>query len=328
MCYSAMVQQNAKKIGLRFQARVQYDMYEDLMARRLAGEKITVNKAFETQFTLKPESAEIRKIAKLISDWHKEQIPEIEKQIFAQKKRLADALRSLEKKTTKKAEEDKRIATKKIEKFKQDLEWHRSTNVESESDERIFPSHYMSMLCLDEKGQKVVRPVRYLLRPNNKDETFDRKFGGCYNARLDSLDTVPWWRDALGRRHGLILVTKFYENVPVQRYLKNHKLPDNLQERDNIVLSFAPDNVEYMFIPTLWDVWKKKGASPLYSAALITDEPAPEIAAAGHDRTPIFLKESAVEDWLKAPETSLKDLAYVLNQRERPHYSHALMDVA
>ena len=323
-----MVQQNAKKLGLRFQARIQYDLYDDLVSRRLAGEKIQINKAMEVQFTGKPETPQEKKIAQKISKWHEQQIPEIEKQIFAQKKRLADAIRSLEKKTTKKAEEDQRIATKKIAKFKSDLEWHKNKNIDGESDERIFPFHYMSMLCLDDAGKKVVRPVRYLLRPGNKDESFDRKFGGCYNARLDSLDKVVWWKSALGKRHGIILVKKFYENVPVLRYLENHKLPAKLQDRDNIVLCFEPDNVEYMFIPTLWDVWEKKGSPDLYSAALITDEPAPEISAAGHDRTPIFLKESAVDDWLNATETSVKDLSYVLNQREHPHYSHALTGVA
>jgi putative SOS response-associated peptidase YedK len=93
-------------------------------------------------------------------------------------------------------------------------------------------------------------------------------------------------------------------------------------------MGVEPDNVEYMFIPTLWDIWEKDGSPVLYSAALITDEPAPEISAAGHDRTPIFLKESAIDAWLNAKETSVKDLGYVLDQREHPHYSHALVGVA
>ena len=221
-----------------------------------------------------------------------------------------------------------RVATNKIEKFKGDLVKHKSQDIQSETEERIFPSHYMSMLCLNEKREKIVMPVRYLMRPHDKDETFDSKFNGCYNARLDSLDSVRWWKDGLGRRHGIILVKKFYENVDPADYAKKFKIPKGSEDKKSMVLCFEPDNVEYMFIPMIWDVWTKKGEPDLYSAALITDEPEPEIAAAGHDRTPIFLKESAIDDWLNATETTVKGLERVLSQREHPGYSHRVVGAA
>lgn len=328
MCYSAMVEQDAKKLGLKFKARIQTDLYGDLFSRRLDGEKLYLNKAMEVPFTHKPDGPQEVKIGEKILKWHQEQITKIEADLFTQKKRLADAERILASKPTKKAENDKRIATNKIKKGKVDLERHRSTEIVSESEQRIYPLHYMSMLCLDEKGEKVIMPARYLLRPANKDESFDRKFNGCYNARFDSLDKVAWWKSALGNRHGIILVRKFYENVPTPEYLKKNKLPKGTEENANIVLCFEPDNVEYMFIPTLWDRWQKDGEPDLFSAALITDEPAPEIADAGHDRTPIFLKESAVDAWLKAKGNTVEELNRVLSQREFPHYSHRVLGVA
>lgn len=326
MCYSAMVEQNAKKYGLRFKARVQTDLYDHLFHRRLNGEKLYLNKALEYQFTHFAESAEEKKIAETILKWHSQQITELEQELFKQKKRLADAERTLESKITKKAQNDQRIATNKIKKIVSDLEKHRSTEILSETEERIFPLHYMSMLCLDEKGEKVVRPVRYLMRPRDKDESFDLKYNGCYNARFDSLQTVPWWRDSLGKRHGLILVRKFYENVEAKAYLKKNTAPEKLKERETLVLCFQPDQFEYMFIPTLWDEWEAKGKPILYSAALITDDPAPEVAAAGHDRTPIFLKESAVDAWLRA--SSAEEALEVLKERERPLYRHQVVGAA
>jgi putative SOS response-associated peptidase YedK len=337
MCYSAMVEQNAKKLALRYKARIQTELYADLFKRRLTGEKLYLNKGFESAFLLGKDSGagfapgEIEKqVDHDIRAWHAQQVTELEQAIFTQKKRLADALRSLEVKTTKKAQNDERIAKNKIDKYLSDLDKHRHLSAQSEStsDNRIFPLHYASVLALDGAGNKIVLPVRYLMRPADKDESFDVKFNGCYNARLDSLDRVPWWKQTLGKHHGIMLVRKFYENVATETYLKNFELKnDAVKKKKNLVLCFEPENVEFMFIPVLWDIWKKPGHPTLYSGALITDEPAPEIAAAGHDRTPIFLQEAAIDDWLHCAGP-MTEIHQVLARRERPHYSHRVFDAA
>lgn len=327
MCYSAMVVQDARKYAMRFHARIQIDLYRSLFARRLAGERILINKAMEYPFTQEARTPEENEIKDLILKWHEQEITRIEKDLFAQKRRLADAERVLKSKETKRALDDQKIAKKKIVKFKKDLERHMSREIGSESEERIFPLHYMTMLCLDSRGEKVVVPARYLLRPRDKDESFDMNFNGCYNARLDSLDRVAWWKAQLGKRHGLIMVKKFYENVSTEDYLKNHRLPQEERKKDNQVLCFEPGDHEIMFVPVLWDHWKK-GSESLISAALITDEPAPEVAAAGHDRTPIFLKESAVDAWLTAKAGTVRELEEVLSQRERPQYRHRVLGAA
>lgn len=322
-----MVEQEAKELGGRFQARVQMDMYDDIFKRRSKGEKILVNKAMEIQFIRDAKTPDEEQIRSTILDWRKKQIESLEAELFAQKRRLADSERALKNKVTKKAENDQRISSKKISKIQRDLRGLNSDELLSETDERIFPFHYMSVLCLDEKGQKVIRPMRYLMRPHDKDPGFDLKFGGCYNARFDNLENVAWWKDSLLKRHGLIVVKKFYENVSVEKYTKNFELPTSESKKENIVLCFTPDDTEYMYIPVLWDVWSKHGQPDLYSAALITDDPLPEIAAAGHDRTPIFLKESAIDNWLNAVgSASLAKSA--LMQRQIPHYSHRITGVA
>ena len=323
MCYSAMVLQSQRKLGIRFKARIDYEEYSNLFSRRLDGEKLILNKGIEFDFVDDPKNPEEKKLKKIIETWHTNEVSRLEAEIFKQKERFANAERALKTKTTKKAQEDLRISTNKVEKAKSDLKRHGTHQLKSDSDSRIFPFHYLSMLTLNDDGEKVIAPFRYLMRPHDKDESFDREYGGCYNARFDNLKRVAFWKDSLEKRRGLILVKKFYENVAVQEYLKHHKLPNEKQADENMVLCFEPDNVEYMFIPTLWDVWKKKGESPLYSTALITDEPLPEIAQAGHDRTPIFLKESAIDAWLGAQ--SAADAIQILGERERPHYSHKVI---
>lgn len=327
MCYSAMVLQDAERLGARYKARIQRELYSTLVSRRLAGEKLYIGKGIEMPFLKSSDSADVP-IADAIRQWHSSEVTRIESELFKQKTRLNDAERILAgAKPTKKAENDQRIATDKIEKFLKDLKRHNSLDTTSDADSRIFPFHYVSTLALNKLGERIVMPMRYHMRPHDKDESFDRDFNGCYNARLDNLSKVAWWKAALGKRHGVILVQKFYENVDPLIYAKTHKLSAEQASQKNLVLCFEPDDTEYMFIPVIWDVWQKSGEPMLISGALITDEPQPEIAAAGHDRTPIFLKESAIGDWLTA-KGSFDEIKEILSVRERPHYSHKIVSAA
>jgi putative SOS response-associated peptidase YedK len=66
-----------------------------------------------------------------------------------------------------------------------------------------------------------------------------------------------------------------------------------------------------------------KGAKPdLLSFSMITDEPPAEVAAAGHDRCPVVLKESNVRAWLSAPGGSPAYYDGFLEDKERPLFSH------
>jgi hypothetical protein len=66
------------------------------------------------------------------------------------------------------------------------------------------------------------------------------------------------------------------------------------QEETNIVLHFNPEPETQMSVACLYSRWDKS----LVSFAAITDEPPPEIAAAGHDRVVITLKRENVSPWL------------------------------
>ena len=326
MCYSAMVEQDAKKYGLRYKARVQTDLYDDLFRRRAEGEKLLINKAMELPFLTEPANPTERRIAESIRAWRKGQIQKFETLLFEQKTRLTEATRKLETKPTKKAETDKRVATNKIETAKRKIKEIESPEL-SDTDLRIFPFHYMSMVHLDGRGEKVVSPVRYHMRPHDEDASFDKEKDGCYNARFDNLKRVSFWKDSLSTRRGFILVKKFYENVPVEKYLRHNKLGPEHQGKKNIVLCFDPKLPDYMILPTVWDDWSGPGEPSFRSAALITDDPHPEVEAAGHDRTPIPLNESAAEAWLHAASID-EALTILKEERERPYFSHLVMGAA
>jgi putative SOS response-associated peptidase YedK len=123
----------------------------------------------------------------------------------------------------------------------------------TDEDARIFPDHYAPVMVWED-GRRVVKPMRYQCRPADKPAFFDSKFPGTYNARRDNLEG-GFWKDVFGCSHG--------------------------------VMRPAQD----MLVACLWSRWvSPDGQEALLSFAAITDEPPPEVAAAGHDRCIIPIK--------------------------------------
>ena len=60
------------------------------------------------------------------------------------------------------------------------------------------------------------------------------------------------------------------------------------------------------------------------SFAAITDEPPPEVAAAGHDRCIVPIKPENVDAWLQPDASNLQALYAILDDRARPYYEHRL----
>jgi putative SOS response-associated peptidase YedK len=61
--------------------------------------------------------------------------------------------------------------------------------------------------------------------------------------------------------------------------------------------NFHPKLVQEMYVACLWSYWQE-GNEELDSFAAITDEPPSEVAAAGHDRRIILLKQENIDAWL------------------------------
>ncbi|GEM_PF-5498944 len=56
--------------------------------------------------------------------------------------------------------------------------------------------------------------------------------------------------------------------------------------------------------------------------AEVTDDPEPEVAAAGHDRTIVNLKLENVEAWLTPEGRSVKKLLAILDDKQHPYCEH------
>lgn len=62
----------------------------------------------------------------------------------------------------------------------------------------------------------------------------------------------------------------------------------------------------------------------LLSFAAITDDPEPEVAAAGHDRTIINIKPEHVDAWLNPDPADLAALYRIFDDKRHPFYEHQL----
>ena len=308
MCYSAKVIASWRQYQRVFGADIDLRAFADMYEARLAPKAVKTPKAMDASMADVP-GPEGDVIRAAIAQFEKAEATRLEQLLFTQKKRLTGAERTLQTKTTKKALEDQRIATDKIAWARTKLDDLRRTEVK-DRDRRIYPGMYAPVMVM-ENGQRVLKPMRYQCRPCGKPAFYDRKYPGTYNARRDNLE--GFWGDTFGVHHGIMVADTFYENVEGE-------------DGQNQVLAFAPRTGEPMLIACLWSHWvDPKGKEPnLLSFAAITDEPEPEVAAAGHDRTIINIKPEHLDAWLNPDAGNLAALYAIFDDKQHPFYEHRL----
>ena len=77
-----------------------------------------------------------------------------------------------------------------------------------------------------------------------------------------------------------------------------------------------------MLVACLWSHWTDPQAPYINGFAAITDDPPPEVAAAGHDRCVINIKAENVDAWLTPKGRSRAELQAILTDRETPTYEN------
>lgn len=317
MCYSAMVKADFKKYQQMFGANMGIAEFHDLFFRRAEGAKLKVPKAVEAAFDL-PQTEDERGIKELIDRHTTQQATAFEQEMFKQRKRLADAERTLQTKATKKALDDQRIATDKVRQLMGRLSDLKRTEL-LDRDSRMFPGYYVPVI-VSEGGQRVIKPMRYQCRLAGKPAFYDVKFPGTYNARRDNLE--GFWKGQFGHAHGLMIVSRFFENVNRHKAEGRELRPG--EEPENMVLEFSPRPAHDMLVACLWSKWTGPGEPDLLSFAAITDEPPAEVAAAGHDRCIVSIKPENIDAWLNPNPKDLTALRAVLDDRDQPYYEHRM----
>ncbi|MBL6988422.1 MAG: SOS response-associated peptidase family protein [Bacteriovoracaceae bacterium] len=183
---------------------------------------------------------------------------------------------------------------------------------------RIYPNCYAPIVFMEQKGQRIIKPMKYQLLPSFSESNRYRRLNPktnrkilvhTYNARLDKLEERRAWKNVFMKNHALVPFRGFYEYLPRQGKKE--------------LAYFAPDNLEVMWAACLWDCWRSQdGQEEIFSFAVITDEAPKEVVAAGHDRVPIFLKESLIDKWLKPYELNKAEAYATLKCRETVNFKH------
>lgn len=170
----------------------------------------------------------------------------------------------------------------------------------------IYPNDWAPII-LSERGHRVIRPMRYRLRPHWAKEDLPMKYS-LFTARLDKLNVSRMWSSVFMKNHGVLVFKSFMEWV------------SDPETGARALLSFRPKDQKYMYSPVIFDKSHIENTTEiLLSFALITHEPTPEILAAGYDRCPIFLKKENIDTWLN-PKAKIMEAMFNLLKDQTPAY--------
>ncbi len=145
----------------------------------------------------------------------------------------------------------------------------------------FYPLKPVPVIRLGEDGERGLDVCEWGLLPfwwkpsdkQPKRAAFQRQ---CFNARSETADTKPTYREAFKRRRCLLPAVKFEE--------KKH------------YFSFAGER-PFAFAG-LWETWRGDDGE-VFSCTLLTTEPNEEIRSVGHHRMPVILQsEAEYERWL------------------------------
>jgi putative SOS response-associated peptidase YedK len=321
MCYSAQVQQSVRKLYRELGVRLDNAEIERLFLRRLDDSATAISRGFEANFD-EPANASERRIRAAIETHRARQASKLERELFSQKTRLVTAERALERKDSKGAREEVRIAAKKIDALIAKLSDLRRAEPTAR-DNRIFPMIHAGVI-IRRNGENLLTPMRYFCRPAGKPALYDKKFPGLYNARRDNLER--FWAEQFGSHHAIMVVESFFENVS-QHAMQHRPLGEGEAAR-NVVLQFTPNPPQSMLIACIWSHWQAADAPDVRGFAAITDEPPADVAAAGHDRCIVNLKPEHAEAWLAPLGRSPRELQAMLSDRAVSTFAHAVLEAA
>src|SRR5690242_14416295 len=104
MCYSAQLQAAYLRYLRETGAQMDIDQFVEIFGARITDSSIRIPRAVERWFD-EPKNDGERRIKTFIDEYRAAEITKLERELFAQRKRLADAERTLASKTTKAAAE-------------------------------------------------------------------------------------------------------------------------------------------------------------------------------------------------------------------------------
>jgi putative SOS response-associated peptidase YedK len=126
----------------------------------------------------------------------------------------------------------------------------------------------------------------------------DRDWGGrTINARAETVETKPAFRDPFRERRCLVVATGFYE----WQKSAGRKQPYLIRRHDRKPLAFAG----------LWDRWQGPTDEVVESCTIVTTD-ANGIVRPIHDRMPVILQPADYDRWLDSATRDTQQLRHLL----------------
>ena len=126
--------------------------------------------------------------------------------------------------------------------------------------------------------------------------SWSKKPAGFINARAETLESKPSFKEAFLRRRCLIPADGFYE----WEKLGKEKQPHYFQMK----------NAAPFFFAGIWDEWRLDGTS-IKTCAIVTTTPN-QLLATIHDRMPVILPYDSLDGWLRS-NAKLSELRELLS---------------
>ncbi|MDO8541688.1 MAG: SOS response-associated peptidase [Opitutaceae bacterium] len=145
----------------------------------------------------------------------------------------------------------------------------------------IAPTTIVPAIRTSAEGGREAVPLRWGLVPSwAKDPAGGARL--C-NARAEGIAAKPAFRHAFRKKRCLVPASGFYE----WQTLGRTKLPWYFSRRDEQPFVFAG----------LWESWRSPAGTELETCSLITTDANPVVGQI-HDRMPVILAGSGVEEWI------------------------------
>jgi putative SOS response-associated peptidase YedK len=138
---------------------------------------------------------------------------------------------------------------------------------------------------VEHEGQRDLVQMRWGLVPYWWSKPLKELRAATFNARVETVETKPFFRESFKRKRCLMPISGYYEwqNTP------HGKQPWYFTARDGSPI---------LTVAALWDEWKNRETGErLKSCAMIITEPN-DFVAEVHDRMPVLLKPDQFEHWL------------------------------
>lgn len=157
----------------------------------------------------------------------------------------------------------------------------------------VAPSTSQPVIVENRDGEREVRVMTWGLTPRWAKQGSGKKTLAPINARAETLNEKPMFRNLVKNRRCLVPANGFYE----WKNMGDHKQPYYITVPDDPLFAFAG----------LYDAWKDDGDNVVASYTIVTTA-ANEMMRPLHDRMPVILHQDDEEEWL---DRSVGDAAQV-----------------